>query len=1431
MSYPIDPKSIENPIRLHLGCGRKVKPGYINIDQYVTAPEITRMNIFHLEFSDNSVDEIFTEHMLEHLTKFEVPQALKEWARVLKPTGKLVMNLPNLEWCLQQWLDKPEAERWGWQLDTIFGLQTHPGEFHKTGFTAPRLRVLLAEAGFQQIQISDFWSHEQSCFWVEASKAKIANDRSSTVRHTTSIIVPWWDHGELLPIWERNLTHLKNVEIIFIDNGSQEPTKVALENFCRTHQIKLIQNPENRGFAAANNQGVAVATGEYLLFLNNDIEILEPPIDYLCQLAGEHVAGPGPRQTETGDVYVEGWALCLKKSALEAFGGWCEDYGPGYWDDVDFCHRAKQSGYQLIPIPEVEKNRLFRHRQNTTGRDGRLNQLKLHVRNRGIFIRKHYNEILPKVVIDGMFFQFSKTGIARVWATLLEEWSCSSFAKHLLVLDRGGSMPRVPGIRYRLIPPYSYQNAAIDRAVLEQICQEEQASLFVSTYYTTPVATPSVFLAYDMIPEYGGWGLDEPMWREKHYAIQQASRYLAISQNTARDLCRYFPALALEKVTVAPCGVHSIFQPATPAETQQFQAKYQIRKPYFLLVGSRNGYKNTILFFQAFAQLANAAEFEIVCTGGQSTLEPNLNALLPANVAVHLLELNDAELRLAYVGAIALVYPSQYEGFGLPIVEAMACGCPVITCPSGSIPEVAGQAALYVSTTDVAGLAVALQQIQQPSVREPLIAAGLARAQQFSWSKMAKTVCETLMATAYQAQSPSSYTPPLAIAAVDAQRLIVLEPGDLTTAATMATFAVSSLPTPPASTTPTPTTVAEYQQQGKTLIADYRLEEAIQTLEAAQKLSPRDPGVLYDLGSAYQAKAQDSQMRSDFYAGFAFYRQGKFAAAIERYRQFFQADKTQVSPESMQRAYKCLADCYQRLGQYDEAIQLLQGAVKAQPIPALYYDLVSALRDHGQTQAAIATASSALQQLPNDFSLQLAQHLILPILYNTPDEIAAYRHRFTEGLAAIASQLDLSTPEAKANALAGIGRYAHFYLAYQGGDDRILQAQYGQLVHQIMQANYPQWLQPRPMPPLSTEGKIRIGYISDCLRLHTVGKLFSGWIEHHDRQKFEVYCYSLNREQDAIAQQIQRSSDAFHQMTGDVESIAQQLLADQLHVLVFLDLGMHAKTTQLAGLRLAPVQCLTWGHPVTSGLPTVDYFLSSELMEPENAQLHYTEKLLCLPKLGIAYAQPELPELAKTRADFNLREDAVVYLSCQSLFKYLPQYDFVFPAIAQQVPQAQFAFIAHFSSNVTEQFRQRLRMAFAAVGLNSDDYCVIVPRLGQKSYLQLNLLSDVFLDTFAWSGGNTTLEAIACNLPVVTCPGDFVRGRHAAGILQVLGMKDAIAQTSAEYIEIAVRLGQDSDWRQQMVQRIQQGHAHLYGDRTAVAALETFYQQVVQDSR
>jgi glycosyltransferase involved in cell wall biosynthesis len=352
----------------------------------------------------------------------------------------------------------------------------------------------------------------------------------------------------------------------------------------------------------------------------------------------------------------------------------------------------------------------------------------------------------PRIIVDGVFFQLYKTGIARVWSELLTEWVKIGFSKHIIVLDRDETAPEIPGIRRVLIPPYDYDKTDKDREMLQQICDAIGADLFISTYYTTPISTPSAFMAYDMVPEAIRADLNQPMWQEKHYGIRHASAYIAISENTAQDLVKFFPDISRESIVVAPCGVDSSFSPADPKEVELFKMQYGISKPYFLLVGGRKGNKNAIFFFRAFSKLYSKQGFEIVCVGGDPQLEAEFRAYTPGNV-VHVLQLSDEELRFAYSGAVALIYPSKYEGFGLPVLEAMACGCPVITCANASIPEVAGDAAIYVDDSNENELADALCEVQKPDIRELLSEAGLEQAKQFSWSKMAKMVSIALLET------------------------------------------------------------------------------------------------------------------------------------------------------------------------------------------------------------------------------------------------------------------------------------------------------------------------------------------------------------------------------------------------------------------------------------------------------------------------------------------------------------------------------------------------------------------------------------------------------------------------------------------------------------------------------------------------------------
>lgn len=360
--------------------------------------------------------------------------------------------------------------------------------------------------------------------------------------------------------------------------------------------------------------------------------------------------------------------------------------------------------------------------------------------------------LAPTLLIDGVFFQIGRSGIARVWTQIFQHWLDMGLADRFVVVDRQRTLPRLPGMLVMDAPAFQYSDLAADQRLLQSACDAVQAEVFISTYYTAPLHTPTLMMVHDMIPEVLGWDLREPMWRQKQASLRSAQAFVTVSHNTARDLRQHLGEAQGAPITVCRPGCD--FQPASAQATAELRERLQLGPSYFMLSGTRTGYKNAALFFEAFAQLGDArAQHTVLCTGG-GALEPDFQELLgPARAQVAIL--SDAEMQAAYTGATALVYPSTYEGFGLPVLEAMACGCPVITSQAASLPEVGGPAPLYLTLDAHAPeqLLGHLHTVQEAAPRARMVQAGLAQAQRFSWRTMAEGVVAAASALAQRMAS------------------------------------------------------------------------------------------------------------------------------------------------------------------------------------------------------------------------------------------------------------------------------------------------------------------------------------------------------------------------------------------------------------------------------------------------------------------------------------------------------------------------------------------------------------------------------------------------------------------------------------------------------------------------------------------------------
>jgi predicted O-linked N-acetylglucosamine transferase (SPINDLY family) len=615
-----------------------------------------------------------------------------------------------------------------------------------------------------------------------------------------------------------------------------------------------------------------------------------------------------------------------------------------------------------------------------------------------------------------------------------------------------------------------------------------------------------------------------------------------------------------------------------------------------------------------------------------------------------------------------------------------------------------------------------------------------------------------------------------------------------------------------------------------------RVDEAVRQFEAVLREAPQAIPVHLELAATLEATGEVERAEQQLRQALAL--QPRFFEACLHLARLLQsqdraaealgfAERAVALRSDSAGALNNLGNVLRALGRSEEAIARYGDALRIDPNFAMaHYNCGLALRSQARIAEARGHFARAFALQPQALEAELALCMAeLPPLYDTSAEIDQCRTAYATRLSQLA--LDVEKAGTPARLAAEIGAHQPFYLPYQGRNDRELQSAYGALVCKVMAAAYD--APPLPKAPAPNE-PIRVGIVSAFFRQHSNWKIpIKGWLKMLDRERFRLFGYHTSSDHDAETEVAARLCSRFVRGAKSLDAWRQAILDDAPHVLIYPEIGMDTVSAQLGALRLAPVQCCSWGHPVTSGFPTMDYFISSELMEPAGADPHYSERLVRLPNLSIYYEPADKPAAALDRARLGLRKDAVVYWCCQSLPKYLPQFDDVFPRIAAAVPGCQFTFIAFAAGEaVTRRFRERLDRAFAAAGRKASDHCVFLPRLSPEHFAAAMGQCDIVLDSIGWSGCNSILESLVHDLPIVTCIGEMMRGRHAAAILAMMDLRETIAQTVDDYVAIACSLGQNRAKRASLSSQMAANKHRVYRDRQCIAALETFLEQAVR---
>lgn len=467
------------------------------------------------------------------------------------------------------------------------------------------------------------------------------------------------------------------------------------------------------------------------------------------------------------------------------------------------------------------------------------------------------------------------------------------------------------------------------------------------------------------------------------------------------------------------------------------------------------------------------------------------------------------------------------------------------------------------------------------------------------------------------------------------------------------------------------------------------------------------------------------------------------------------------------------------------------------------HDLTRITLERGAIDAARGWAKRAAA-VAEDTAARLRELLILPSVARDTDEIGALREGFETGLQRLAE--DLRAPLERPERSVGM---TPFLLAYHGLNDRFAMT----LLGQVCRAAYAEARPGAARSPAPRGGRrLRVGFVSTYFYSHSIARTTIGLMRHLPREDFEVWTFSIAPKADAMSGAVRAAADRYVELPQDLAAAREAIGEAGLDVLIYADLGMSPLTWFLAYWRLAPVQMTTWGHPLTTGIDTIDHFISNRALEVPGAQAHFSENLLRLEGFFMpAYERPQLPGVMADRSEFGFAADAHVYLCAQPLFKLHPSTDAAFAAILERDPRAVVVLLA---SDPVWVPAMRARLA-AHLGPLADRVR-FAPRLDHRRFLQLQQSADVLLEAFCFGSTNAAFEAFALGKAPVTLPDAFQRTRYTRACYAEMDMLDFVPQDATGYVERAVRLACEPDYRRAVEAKVRERRDVLF-DRPEVA--------------
>lgn len=592
--------------------------------------------------------------------------------------------------------------------------------------------------------------------------------------------------------------------------------------------------------------------------------------------------------------------------------------------------------------------------------------------------------------------------------------------------------------------------------------------------------------------------------------------------------------------------------------------------------------------------------------------------------------------------------------------------------------------------------------------------------------------------------------------------------------------------------------------QANHFFVNQRYHQALPLYQQAIKIAPKDHHIWSNLASTLMQLGQLEEAKNHFEIALNLYpknpaalnnlaallgRLGKKKEALETLENLHQL--TPNDPEVLSNIGVAL----NRLDRQQEALLWFDKALALAPtFSDAHYGKAGTCAHLGQEETAQFHCQQAIQYKPHAPSPRLLNMMLsLPVVAVNKQQAQQTIETFTQNIFSLKNWVEQDSfyLEELGNI---VGDRQPFALAYRLGNICEPLSLYGDIIARAAKA-YWEKRNLFPIPKPEKREKIRLAILSEQIRRHSVWDIIlKGIVKHLNRQYFEIFLYHTGMHIDEETKWAESVVDKFIQGPKGHTEWLIQIRQDTPDVIFFPEIGMDTLTCKLAALRLAPLQVASWGHPVTTGLPEIDLYFSGELIEGEQAATHYREKLIKLPGTGACTEPLPNPALPIPREQLSIPEDRtwVRMVICQRPFKLDPAFD---DMLAQTVkaswPCKLFILKDMQLPWATQRGIERLTSALLRHDVDATQCLVEVPWLGREHFFGLLDEMDIYLDMPAFSGYTTAWQAVHRGMPIVTLEGEFMRQRLAAGLLRKIEQTETIAQSEAEYIDIATRLAEE----------------------------------------